>query len=190
MLKSTYKKCPSKWFVIIPQSFSTIETSQSINQWTSDFQFHCLAMVWLLFLRSGRVVSSQYCGHVGWAAREATLSYTHTHTRPWDERGSVMACQVVRERKEAGKMEGGLIEGWWEYREKEEGGVEGRGTVVGRTEEEEEEHVSRCFILIQGSVRGGRYLLIIPLHYLTPRRSERKKKERKTACCLCLCCVG
>lgn len=82
-------------------------------------------------------------------------------------------------------MEGGWMEGWWEYREKEEGGGERRGAVVGRTEEEEEEHVSRCFILIQGSVRGGRYLLIIPLHYLTPRRRERKKKrERKQHVCL------
>lgn len=50
---------------------------------------------------------------------------------------------------------------------------EGRGrggTTVGRMEEEQ--HVMRCFILIQGSVRGGRYLLIILLYYLTLKREN------------------
>lgn len=70
-----------------------------------------------------------------------------------------MAC------REDGGRDEGMIEGRWEYREKEEGG----GTTVGTVEEEQ--YVMR-FILIQGSVRGGRYLLIIRLDYLTLKRDS------------------
>lgn len=74
-------------------------------------------------------------------------------------------------RREDGGSGGGMIEGWWEYREKEEGGREG-GITVGRMEEEQ--YVMRCFILIQRPVRGGRYLLIIVVLSNT--------KERKCEC--------
>lgn len=55
------------------------------------------------------------------------------------------------------------------------------GTTVGRMEEEQ--YVMRCFILIQRPVRGGRYLLIILLHYLTVKREN-------VSVCVCVFAVG
>lgn len=71
------------------------------------------------------------------------------------EDGGYVAC------RERGWRDEGVMEGWWEYREKEERGEqqwEGRRRNT---------MSSFVFILIHGSVRGGRYLLIILLYYLT-----------------------
>ena len=79
------------------------------------------------------------------------------------------------------REDGGMIEGWWEYREKEEGGREGGGNNSGKD--------------------GGGTVCHV-LFYSHPEASERRQipadysavlsntKERKCACvCLCVCGV-
>lgn len=72
-----------------------------------------------------------------------------------EDRG-YMAC------REHGWRDEGVKEGWWEYREKEERGEQ---QWEGRRRRNTMSYF--VFILIHGSVRGGRYLLIILLYYLT-----------------------
>lgn len=77
------------------------------------------------------------------------------------EDGGYVAC------REHGWRDEGVMEGWWEYREKEERGEQ---QWEGRRRNTMSYFV---FILIHGSVRGGRYLLIILLYYLTLKAKKK-----------------